>query len=115
MNISDFRTRFPEFSDDTIYTDTRINLFASDAELIVNAKCPFYDLSIQYLTAHFLTASLATDSGNDGTIKSTASESVGDVSVSYNATEGSNAYYSTAYGQKYLDLRKYCIGSPVIG
>lgn len=111
-----FRARFPEFEDDTTYPDERIELFIDDAEATINSQCPNYDLMVSYLTAHLLTISTQTDSGNSSTIKSKASESVGDVSVSYNAnSKGNNPFYSTAYGQRYMDLKANCIGRPLIG
>jgi len=115
---TDFRTRFTEFSDDIQYPDARIQLFIDDATATVNAKCPNSNLMICYLTAHLLVVGTQSASGDDGTIKPVASESVGDVSVSYGGARGDNPrdnFYSTIYGQRFLDLKKNCIGRPIIG
>lgn len=112
----DIRVRFPEFGNTTDYPDARIQLFIDDAEATINSKCPNYDLMVAYLTAHLLLLSTRTDAGDTTTNKSVASESVGDVSVSYASnSDGVESFYSTAYGQRYLDLRKNCIGRPLIG
>lgn len=107
-----FKTRFPEF--DSV-ADARIEFFIEDAEATINSKCPNYDLMVAYLTAHLITLADKTDSGDTSTNKSVSSESVGDVSVSYSDGDNVEPYYSTAYGQRYLNLRKNCIGRPLIG
>jgi len=112
-----FRVRFPEFSDTGTYPDVRIELFIDDATTLVNTKCPNSDLMISYLTAHLLTIATQTKAGDTSTVKGVASESVGDVSVSYGTSSGTpeDEFYKTLYGQRYLDLRKNCIGRPIIG
>ncbi len=111
---ANFKIRFPEFVSES---DSRIQLFIDDATSVVNANCPNSDLMITYLTAHLLTSANATEGGNTDSIQPIASESVGDVSRSFGGTAGdaSDGYYSTAYGQRYLDLRSNCIGRPIIG
>jgi len=112
---TNFKVRFPEFNS---VDDDRIQLFIDDATATVNANCPNSDLMITYLTAHLLTVGTQSTDGDASTIKGVASESVGDVSVSYGGASGDNPndnFYSTNYGQRYLDLRKNCIGGPLIG
>ena len=113
---TEFKLRFPEF--DSIL-DARIQLFIDDATATVNTNCPNSNLMICYLTAHLLVGSIGTDAGNVTPIKEIASESVGDVSRSFggasSTSSNDNFYNSTAYGQRYLDLRKNCIGRPLIG
>ena len=114
---TDFKVRFPEF-DIAIYPDVRVELFIEDATATVNSSCPNSDLMICYLTAHLLLVATQSASSDSGTIKGTASESVGDVSVSFGGASSDNAndnFYSTIYGQRFLDLRKNCIGRPLIG
>lgn len=115
---TDFRTRFTEFADNVKYTDARIQLFIDDATATINSKCSNSDLMKCYLTAHLLLVGTQSASGDSGTMKGTASESVGDVSVSYGGASGDDPrdnFYSTIYGQRYLDLKKNCIGRPIIG
>jgi hypothetical protein len=111
---ADIKLRFPEFNS---VDDAKIQLFIDDATATTNSKCPNYDLMVSYLTAHLLTLATKTDSDDSSTTKPVVSESVGDVSVSYGGTAGkaNDSFYSTAYGQRYLDLRKNCIGRPIIG
>ena len=114
---ADFRLRFPEFDEPT-YPDARVELFIADAVATVNAKCPNFDLMVCYLTAHLLTIGTQSANGNTSTTKAVASESVGDVSVSYGGASGDDSndnFYSTNYGQRFLDLRKNCIGRPIVG
>ena len=122
---TNFRVRFPEFDEPT-YPDERVQLFIDDATALVNPKCPNVDLMISYLTAHLLTMGTLTAhlltmgtltaGGNTSTFKGVASESVGDVSVSYSSGSGDaeDDFYKTSYGQRYLDLRKNCIGRPIV-
>ena len=115
--LTDFRTRFPEFDEPT-YPDVRVQLFIDDATATVNTTCPNSDLMICYLVAHLLTVGTQSANGDSETIKSVASQSVGDVSISYGGASGDNPrdnFYSTTYGQRFLDLRKNCIGRPIIG
>jgi len=111
---TNFKVRFPEFNS---VDDVRIELFIEDATATVNANCSNSDLMITYLTAHLLTVGIQSTDGDISTIKGTASESVGDVSVSYATSSGKpeNDFYKTIYGQRYLDLRKNCIGRHLIG
>ena len=113
---ADIKLRFPEF---TTVDDSRIQLFIDDATATVNTKCPNSDLMIAYLTAHLLTLGTQTEAGDTTPIQTIASESVGDVSRSFGGTASSssndNFYTGTAYGMRFLDLRKNCIGRPLIG
>ena len=117
VSIADFRARFSEFTNVTTYPDARIQIFIDDAYALVNTSCPNADMMIVYLTAHLLILGDITANGDTSTIKGVASESVGDVSVNYGSGTGTaqDDYYKTAYGQRYLDLRKNCIGRPIIG
>ena len=113
---ADIKVRFPEFATET---DARIQIFIDDATSRVNTKCSNSDQMISYLTAHLLTVANQTTIGVTAPILPIASESVGDVSRSYGDTasksSNDNFYTGTAYGMQYLDLRKNCIGHPLIG
>ncbi len=105
--ITDFKNRFPEF--DSV-DDARVQLFLDDATLEVSKSNwgKLYDKGVLYLTAHELSIGTATANGASGGIKSEASKSVGNVSVSYgslNYNEYDNYYTTTAYGKKYIDMK----------
>ena len=113
---ADIKLRFPEFA---TVDDARIQLFIDDATDTVNTKCHNSDLMVAYLTAHLLTLGTQTEAGDTTPIQTIASESVGDVSRSFggttSASSNDNFYTGTSYGMRYLDLRKNCIGRPLIG
>ena len=80
-----------------------------DAELEISKTGlgKLYDKGISYLTAHELSIA-ATAKGKSAGLKSEASKSVGNVSVSYsslNYNEYDNYYTSTAYGKKFIDMK----------
>ena len=118
LYLSSFRARFPEYSDDTVYSDPLIQLHIDDAIEDVNQtkfKETIADRITAYLAAHYLTIALSATSGNTGSVAPVASHAVGEVSVNYavsSAEKGSDAYFnSTTYGQQYLTLlRRYCPG-----
>lgn len=115
-DIATFRLRFPEFEDETLFSDARIQLFLDDSVVFMgdnearwNSK---YNLAQSYLTAHLLSIGTNTEAGasqsSSGTI---ASKSAGGVSVSFSGTNQADKsdedawLLSTAYGQQYLLLR----------
>lgn len=106
-----FKVRFPEF--DSI-SDTRIQLFLDDAEIILN---PTYwdtklDLGQSYLTAHYLSLAIQSGAsgGSTGASGPITARAVDGVSISYASAapnDQSEAYYAqTIYGQRYIALRK---------
>ncbi len=116
ITTAEFKVRFPEF---VASDDTRVQLFIDDATATVNSNCLNSDLMIAYLSAHLLVGGTRTLTGDSLPIKAVASQSVGDVSVSYTTASSDTAsvdfYTSTAYGARYLNLKGNCIGSPLIG
>ena len=109
-----FRFKFKEFE---IEGDVKIQQYIDDAVASVNpvfwgAK---YDLALYYLTAHYLTLGNKTEAGASNASAPVNSKSVDGVSVTYataTPADATEAYYmSTAYGQRYLALRK-TIGVP---
>lgn len=113
FTLSEFTTRFPEFIN---VDNNRFELFREDSYSLVNAKCPYSKLMAMYLTAHFIVLADRTANGNITPLKSVSSESVEGVSRSYDMgnAKHSNPYYQTAYGQKYVELKKACVGRPLI-
>lgn len=109
IDPASFVIRFPEFA--SIGVD-RLQLFLDDAELNLNTAYwgDKYDLGHAYLAAHYVSLGSRTEAGSYSPMTTVASKSVDGVSISYNSPSPKNqsdAYYSsTAYGQRYLALRK---------
>ncbi len=116
VTVTTFRTRFPEFSDDTAFPDARIQLFIDDAKEDFDGtklREVISDRITEYLAAHYLAVGTSSEQGDASNAGPVASKSEGELSVSYAVTAasvGSDAYYqSTIYGQQYLTLlRTYC-------
>ena len=111
---SDVKTRFPEFS---AVADARVQTFIDKALLHLDESLwgTYFIEGQLYLTAHFLSLSLTTDSSggsSPGVSGPVASRSIGDVSVSFvvpdssNTTESSVFYGKTPYGQEYWRMVK---------
>lgn len=105
----DFLLRYPEFEK----TDTFcIGLFLSDAQAEVSKVRwgKLYDRGLMALTAHLLKLSADAEISGGVANRNLASESAGELSVSYAAPVSANAsddfYQLTAYGQEYLRLRR---------
>jgi len=102
-----FRVKFPEFNS---VVDSIVLEDINEA-LHIFALC---DLPVLWLTAHLIALDTDSGAGNDGALVDggegeTVSESVGGVSASFKsqADKGSETYYtSTAYGRRFLALRK---------
>lgn len=117
--ILEFRTRFPEFSDETEYPDIRIQLFLDDAVNIYmgtdeNRWCNKYNYAQCYLAAHLLVGATSTEAG-DTNVKSgpISSKSAGGVSVTRavvatDRSDSDNFYMTTPYGQQFLITRNGC-------
>lgn len=105
-----FKNRFPEFINVSV---PRIRVFIADAELEMNESKwgDRYDKGLSYLTAHFLSIALKTETGSPASVAAVASKSIGDVSVSFaNKSSESQveAYYqSTVYGQEYWSMLRF--------
>jgi len=110
IDATTFKVRFPEFS---AVANARIDLFIGDAVEVLNEVYwdNKYDLGLYYLTAHYLALASQTEAGNvTGDGGAVASRAVDGTSVSFTTAQPDNesdAYYSqTAYGRRYLSLRK---------
>ena len=127
LSVSDFLIYFdPIFSDETLYTNSRIAEQLSEAELEVTevTYAVYYRRAAYYLTAHLLSLFVSTvikaelapgSSAMTSTIGMITSASVGDLSKAIETPEYSKAddkwYSSTRFGQEYLRLRnKMCKG-----
>lgn len=117
-SVSTFRIRFPEFSDDTEYSDARIQLFLDDATCYMGTEesrwCGKYDISQSYLTAHLLTVGTSTEVGDASASSGpVSSKSAGGVSVTRavvakDRSDADSFYSTSSYGQQYLILRNGC-------
>jgi len=104
-----FKNRFNEFD---LVSDIKIQIFIDEATTILNKLFwgKKYDLGLGYLSAHFLTLSNQTNTGNVEAAGAVTSKAVDGVSVTLGIPVGENQseafYSSTVYGQRYLTLRK---------
>lgn len=118
ITIETFRIRFPEFCDDTEYSDARVQLFIDDSIIYLgtdenrwNGK---YNLAQAYLAAHLLVSGEKTELGDSSSSSGPiTSKSAGGVSVSKSVVAKDRSdldswYVSTAYGQQFLNLRNLC-------
>ncbi len=117
--IQDFRDRFPEFEDDTEYSDSRIQLFLDDTVLIYLGDDEDrwkgkYDVAHCYAAAHLLSRATNTEAGNTSAKAGpVSSKAAGGVSVSYSAnakdrSDGDDFWMSTSYGQQFVAIRNMC-------
>jgi len=124
INVTKFRARFPEFSDNTEYPDTRIEIFIEDSSAIFigtdenrwNGK---YDYAQAHLVAHLLTVATASEVGDISVkVGPVSSKSAGGVSVTRavatkDRSDGDDFYMGTVYGQRFLMIRNTCF-APVL-
>lgn len=117
FNIENFRGAFPEFVDESKYTDEMLTFWATAAESLLNSA-RWGDLlthGLYLYTAHNITLAYADrvageknrnpGSGVGGVM---TNKSVGDVSVGYDThaitLEGAGNYNSTKYGREFWQL-----------
>lgn len=116
ISVSDFRTRFPEFSDTEEYTDPRINMFISDSQLLYMGTDELrwngrYDIAQAYLSAHLLIKASFSELGDSSSKSgSVSSKSAGGVSVtrsvvSKERSDTDDFLMSTTYGQQFISIR----------
>lgn len=109
IDPASFKIRFPEFASED---DARIQMLIDDSVIVLNPVYwgIKYDMGLYYYTAHLLSDAKKTEAGSITSKGPIASRSVDGASVSYtNATpeNQTDAWLgSTAYGQRYLALRK---------
>ena len=114
IDIASFRTRFPEFADDTAYPDPRVQLALDDAELCVDETKfgTLYELGVMHLAAHELklTTDIANSPASAGAIGPVSSKTAGGVSVTkainnIDLSDGDAYYQQAQYGLKFLNIR----------
>lgn len=109
INLSQFRTRFPEF--DTVL-DAVVNFAIQDAadNMDVSRWSTRYDTGQYFLSAHYVALSSAGSNGNSGSVGAVSQASTGPLSVTKNIpmskTAGDAMLSSTMYGQRYLQLKR---------
>lgn len=113
ITIADFRARFPEFSDDTEFSDAAVQQAIDDATDTMASEanwCGRYDRAALMLAAHFLTLDTRAEAGDSRTAGTITSRSAGGVSVGYatGVRKGDEFLSSTVYGQRYIQLRNMC-------
>ena len=115
ITVPDFRTRYPEYSDDTLYPDARIQLFIDDAVIWMAEEgdrwLDFYELAQNCLVAHFLTVATLTESGDSSGIYPIALQEVDDVIIKNAVGDVSptmDNMHSTTYGQCYFRYLRMC-------
>lgn len=111
-----FRDRFPEFADDTVYTDARLEMYWDMANIFISSDgspCRVLTgkqlaLALQLMTAHLLSLSVqaasdsstgAAGSGESGGFVTSAS--VGDISVSKLAPPATDGWQFWLSGSPY--------------
>lgn len=116
ITVSKFRTRFPEFADETEYPEERIQLFIDDSvEIYIGSDEKRwggkYDYAQSYLVAHLISSGEASEAG-DSSVKvgPVSSKSAGGVSVTRavatkDRSDGDDFYMGTVYGQRFLMIR----------
>lgn len=123
ITVSDFRTRFPEFADETEYQDARIQLFINDATCEIGTDeshwnaggtcC--YDRAQAYLAAHLLTLGTNSEGGDSSAkVGPVSQKTAGGVSVTRAAmtkdrSDGDDLLASTTYGMQFLSIRNRCL------
>jgi hypothetical protein len=113
-SVTDFQTRFPEFS---TVTDARIQLFLDDAALNMADESSgkwltFYDVAHQYYAAHFLIVADVTEGGDFGTLAPVKHQEVDDVVIKNAISDihpTMDDLYSTSYGKRYVSYRRKCM------
>jgi len=124
-DVTAFRARFPEFSDDTEFPDARIQLFLDDTVTIHIGDDEArwggkYNIAQAYLAAHLLTSGTNTEAGDTNSKSGPiSSKSAGGVSVSRAVTvkdtgEGDDFYRGTSYGQQFILIRNRCFAGVVV-
>lgn len=123
-DIATFRIRFPEFEDDTLYPDARVQLFLDDAAAIMGSDemrwCGQYDIAQAYLAAHLLTVGTNSEMGDvNARTGPVVEKTAGGVSVKRSQdtkvrSEGDSFYMGTVYGQRFIIIRNNCFVGVVV-
>ena len=118
FTIAKFRLDFPEFTDDTVYTDNIITYWSNMAIKLLHEDRwdDLYLDGISLFVAHNITLQVqdikATSAGGvpGGQSGATSSKSVGQVSKSYDtnnsAVKNGGDWNTTSYGKRYIKLAR---------
>lgn len=118
MDISEFRTEFPEFSDTTVYPSAQITFWAGVAEKMVlkNIWCNMWATGVKLYVAHEITlaaqykkaSAVGGVPGSSGGIAN--NKTVGSVTVGYDSsttTEKDAGWWNlTNYGKQFIRLAR---------
>lgn len=107
-DVTQLKQRYPELEN---ADDTLIGIFIEDAKMEISQARwgRLFERGVLALSAHLYRLNQLSQLNEGGAVKAIASESAGELSVSYQAPSltGTQADYAlTAYGQEYLRLRK---------
>lgn len=116
MDITAFRTTFPEFADEAKYPDTMVTTWATIGETLLNTErwATLYTTGLQLYVAHQITlayqdlsqANKGRSPGSTGGV--IGNKGVGDVSVSYDThaitLESAGNFNMTRYGREFWNL-----------
>lgn len=107
ITIAAFRTRYPEFSDETLFPDARIQMFIDDAAIWMSEEerwLDWYSLAQFCLVAHFLAVATITESGDSTSLFPVALQEVDDVVIKSAVSDVKptmDNFVTTSYGQCY--------------
>ena len=123
----DLRTRYPEFADNTEYSDSRIEMFIFDAiddmgSTVSHWQSEYrYNRALSALSAHYLVLGTDSEYGDTNAKYPIIQKTAGGVSLSYSGLAGASRtdyikrLSSTTYGQEFLSLRgRTFVGSLVV-
>lgn len=119
IDITDFRYRYPEFSDTILYPNGRIQLFIDDAVLWMDSEpkwLDYYNLAQNALVAHFLSISDLSETGDSGAVYPIKKQEVDDVIIEQAVDKVSpkiDLLYTTIYGQQYAKYRDMLFSGPI--
>lgn len=109
MSLQKFRARYPEFKNRDEYPEERVCLFMEDATIIMDNKdrwlC-WYEQAHAALTAHLLSLSDASATGDSDGLFPAKRQEVDDVIVesaigNIDPTKSASYFMTTIYGQQY--------------
>lgn len=114
MEISRFKTVFPEFNDAAVYPDGRVSFWLGLAEKLIDrerwGRYDLYEEGVLFLAAHNLAVERSSVAAGGAATGPVTSQSQTVDKLSWSESRDVSAYAdagilgSTVYGQQYLDL-----------
>ena len=127
ITADDLRSRYPEFADNTEYSDARVEMFICDAIDDMGSSVSHWQSEYRYnralsaLSAHYLVLGTDSEYGDTNAKYPIIQKTAGGVSLSYSGLAGASRtdyikrLSSTTYGQEFLSLRgRTFVGSLVV-